>query len=304
MQGVLIKHAKSIEEILENQTFSSFIDDLNSRIVDNDKKIIIYLDDDNFCKFMSIWFKSIFENPTSTSCWEIIYNYLLKERIVRNWEYSYVSSDFKVFSSVTEEKFSSYFSESNSFEIKNIKSLLSFELLIASYLADGSNKSELKSSLFNILKRTLEELVLDMKKTYKKNYKKSVFPNLNVDDNFFSNSSLYVSEPIGKVGSSSLIDIVGASENDITTFKDIARKIIVEWEEFREDSSFVERIQFVDIIRRDMSDEDLNNLIEYEKVSKNDIRIYSSTDEEKINYYFLDFILNSNPSELINFKLK
>lgn len=302
--GILINCSKSVEDIFEKQNFSNFIQDLNDRINSNDKKIIIYLDDDNFCKFMSIWFKSIFQNPTSSSCWKIIYEYLLKERVIRSWEYSYISSDFQVFSSVNEEKFSNYFLQSDAFDIENIKSTLSFEVLLASYLYDGSNKNELKLSLSNILKRTMQELLLDVKKTYKKNYKKSVFPKLLVEDDFFSNSSLYLSETVGKVGNLSLVDIIDATSVDINKFKQVAKHILIEWEEFKEDSFFVQRVDFLDMIKRDMTDEDLNILLNFEKISKNNIRLYSSTDEEKINYYFLDFILNSDTSNLINYALK
>jgi hypothetical protein len=175
---------------------------------------------------------------------------------------------------------------------------------LPSYISSGEKKLELKESISNILNRSIQELVLEIKHTYIKNYKKSNFTNLNIDIDFFTQSTLYPSLSLGRVSSEPIIDISGASQEDIDTFKLVATKILTEWEEFKTNSTIVSRLSLIDYVRTELTDEQLNFLINFEKSGLSNTRIYSSADEEKINVYFLDFVLKSTPEELNSYILK
>jgi hypothetical protein len=302
--GELFAYGKTIDSVLGEKTFGGFIESLLEKINESDKKLVIYVDDNNLSKFISLWFKSIFVNPTAESSWKIIDAYVKKEKILKNWRYSSTSTDSDIFSGMTKDKFELDFSETETHTIANITELLSFEFLVATYLANGENITPLKQSLSNILMRSVQEFIIEMKHTFIKNYNKPNFPVMPVDVSYFKESTLYTTESLGRVSSSSNLNILGASEEDILLFKEVARKILIEWDEYKETADMLKRIDYIDYVRQELSDEQVDELIDIEKNSLCNNRIYSSADEEKINLYFLDFILNSNTEDLSSYILK
>jgi hypothetical protein len=302
--GELCAYGKTIDSALNGKTFSAFINSLLQKVNNTGKKVIIYVDDNNFSKFMSLWFKSIFLNPTTESSWKIIDDYIRKEKILKNWRYSSTSTESDIFKEVTEVKFIEHFNEAQPQNLSSITSELSFEILLASYLADGTQKDSLKQTLNTLLNRSMQELVIEIKHTYVKNYKKPAFPSLPVELTFFSDSSLYKSESIGRVSGSSSVDLIGATSEDIELFKQTAVKVLTEWDQFNSNSNIVNRVGLINFVRTEITDEQLNYLINFEKTSLSNNRLYSSADEEKINIYFLDFVLNSTQENLTDYILK
>lgn len=302
--GELFAYGKTIDSVLNDKTFGEFIESLNEKVNQSDKKLIIYADDDNFSKFISLWFKSIFLNPTSESSWKIIDDYIRKEKILKNWRYSSTSTESDIFKEVSETKFTEHFNETQPQNLSSITSELSFEILLASYLANGTQKDSLKQTLSTLLNRSMQELAIEIKHTYVKNYRKPAFPSLPVEPTFFSESSLYKGESIGRVSGSSSVDLVDATSEDIELFKQTAVKVLTEWDQFNSNSNIVNRVGLINFVRTEITDEQLNYLINFEKTSLSNNRLYSSADEEKINIYFLDFVLNSTQENLTNYILK
>jgi len=302
--GELCAYGKTIDSVLDGKTFSAFINSLLQKVNNTGKKVIIYADDDNFSKFISLWFKSIFLNPTAESSWKIIDYHIRKEKILKNWKHSSTPTEHDIFKEVTEAKFIEHFNETQPQNLSSITSELSFEILLASYLANGTQKDSLKQTLNTLLNRSIQELLVEIKYTYIKNYTKPTFPSLPVELPFFSDSSLYRSESIGKVSGSSSIDLIGATSEDIELFKQTAVKVLTEWEQFNSNSNVVNLVGLINFVRTEITDEQLNYLINFEKTSLSNNRLYSATDEEKINIYFLDFVLNSNTEDLKSYILK
>jgi hypothetical protein len=302
--GELITYGKTLDSILNNSTFNNFIKTLLDKTQQSNKKVIIYVDDDNFLKFMSMWFKTIFANPTADSSWKIIDDYIKKEKILKNWRYSSTSTDSDIFLGITKDKFKSDFNTTEDNSNYEIRDSLGIEVLLASYLVNGKHKVYLKQAISNILLRSMQELVIEMKHTYIKNFNKPGFPKLPIDINYFKSSTLYTNQSIGRVSSVSNVDIANASNQDILMFKQIAKTILIEWDQFKESSEIVKRIDYIDYVRQELTDEQLSEILNNEKNALSNNRIYSSADEEKINVYFLDFILNSNIEELKPYILK
>ena len=301
--GKLIAYGKSLEDILTNLSYDTLIHNLNDHVNETKKKIVIYADDINFSKFTAIWFKSILKSPTANSSWNILNSYIEKEKLLKNWRYVSMLTDSPIFSHVTKENFIRHFNSIETSYSLNVDNL-SFESLLATYLSSGEKKEHFKNALINILSRSMQELVLEIKHTYIKNYKKPSFIDLDVDLDFFTKSSLYPNEHLGRVSTQSVVNIVGASQEDIDKFKLVATKILTEWEEFKTTSSVASRISLIDYVRTELTDEQINYLINFEKTQLSNNRLYSSEDEEKINVYHLDFILNSNAEDLAPYILK
>jgi hypothetical protein len=308
--GKLLGYAYSIDDVLTNKRFAAFLWELKKASKETNKKIIIYIDDESFLKFMVLWYKSIFKNPSFEHTWFIIKSYLAKERYLKNWRDTSTATNSEIFPSITKENFSNLFFSNEEFvkEDKFFKHLIpsiSFEFLLVSYIINGSYKEELKKSISNILERSLKEIAIEIKHSYIKNKNKRNFPDIAKDEAFFTNSTFFTSKAIGSVSNLySNVDIKRSTDEDFTKFKKIAKTIFSEWDEFKPDSDVIKIIDFLDIIRKkNISDEDLESIITFERYTKGLNRIFSSADEEKINLYFLDYVLNSNKEDLLRYAL-
>jgi len=311
-QGILNIYGKNLNEVITNSSTKNFSGLIKKLIEDtnvSNKKLIIYVDDQSFINFLSHWLKFIFININSSSAWKFINSYLEKEKKYLKWRKLLThGSNVILFENITEELFKQIFANTNvSFNetvYNSIKSGLSFEILLASYLFEKNSVGEhLKNSLKNILHRSMQELVLEIKHTVYKNIKKPLFVNLIDDINFFTSSTLYKSEILGQVGDFSGVDIINATNEDINKFKTISKNIFENWEEFQTTSTIINKVNLINYLRKDLTDDDVAYIIENEKTSKSDVRVFSSDDEEKINVYFLDYILNTDSSELSGYKL-
>jgi len=312
-QGVLHYYGKSLKEIIRNtsnQGFSGLIDKFNEIVNKSNKRLIIYVDDENFLNFICDWMKFIYKDIDEESAWQIVNCYVEKEKSYLSWrKISTNSINSKILSKVNKRnflnKFKSVETHLNSKVYKTIKRNLSFEILLSSFLNDNTaDNNYFKNILKNIFHRSMQEVVLEIKHTVYRNLKKPDFMKLIGNVNFFKKSTLFKSEILGQVGSQSQIDIINASEDDINKFKIIAKNILCKWEQFDENSDIVKRIDLIDYVRKDLTLEDIKKILELEKNGKSNARIYSSDDEEKINIYFLDYLLNCKKTELKHFKLR
>ena len=304
--GNLIAFGTTVDEVLGDSDFSTFIQTLKSKSLESNKKIIIYADDLAFSKFTALWFKSIFRNASVDSAWLILSSYIEKEKLMKGSREAYTSTTAEIFTLLTEEQFANDFTAAQSYDLAGISSGVSFEILLANYISNNTYKEELKTSIVNILKRSLAELAIEIKYSYVKNFKNSRYPVIADAESFFTNSSIYTQLNLGRVSSQhNVTDLSNATETDIEKFKTIAAMIMLDWEQFQSQSSIFALIEFVDVIRQtEITDANLELIIDFEKSSLGTTRIFSSSDEEKINIYFLNHVLSCVPADLEEYELK
>ena len=305
--GDLIAYGANINEVLADSSFPEFIQLIKNKAAVSDKKIIIYADDASFSKFLAMWFKSIFKNISLESAWLILSSYIEKEKLMRGSRTNlYTANVADVFSLLTEEQFTSDFTDAISHDLIDITSSISFEILLANYINNNTYKEELKSSIITILKRALEELAIEVKYSYVKNFKNTQYPIIADAKNFFTNSSIYTGLNLGRVSSQhNTTNLTSATTEDIAKFKTVVNLIMLNWEQFQQQSTIFSLIQFLDVIRQtEITDANLESIINFEKNALGTMRIYSSADEEKINIYFLRHVLSSAPSDLEEYELK
>jgi hypothetical protein len=311
VNGQLVLHAKSLSELYSNnevESFVSLVTLINDYATNSNKRLMIYLDDASFMEFMCNWSKFVFKQIDATNAWLILRKYVEKEKLHQSWRMNTSSMTVDLYPGINKDDFFAKFAETKAIRINEtyhtIKQGLGLEYLIASYLTDQSSSEELKYSLKNIVRRTLEELALEIKQSVYKNHHKTTF-NFDYDIEFFKNSTLFKSEELGRVGSSANIDILGASEEDMTKFITISKAIQSDWEGFREDSHVHTIHNLFQYVRKEnLENSDLDYIINTEKSAKSNNRIYSTADEEKINIYVLDYILNSDKKAIEKFLLK
>lgn len=303
--GELLYYGKTLDETLSDLSFEDFIQVLKTRVESTNKKVIIYADDEGFSTFAAHWFKAIFANITATEAWRILSFYIEKQSILQNSRTSSTTTNQKTFANVTEELFVEHFKNAAESSVQ-LGDQLSIEYLIANYLYDSSYEEELKKTLHKVLERTIKELVIEIKQSYVLNKYKSQYPQAAKDESFFMSSTLYKDSTLGQVSSlTDTIDIMNASEEDIAKYKLIAKDITQNWDQFKATSYAVKFIDYIDIVRKPaLTKTDINTFINFEKTGVGTIRVFSISDQEKINVYFLDYILQDNEKDLSVFKLK
>jgi hypothetical protein len=304
-KGELLMYANDFSNV--EKSFSDFIKFLNDRVVKTNKKIIIYVDDESFMKLTSNWLINLFKNINDDTAWFIVDSYLTKMKKNQAWRSYNLFTGPNLYKEVNEVDFKKIFNGINVNQsdslLLTLKEQISLEFLIASYKHDGSNLSPLIVCLEKILTRTLQEILLEVKHTVYKNQHKSNF-NITFDEEFFSNSTLYKSESLGNVGSLSNIDLINSSAEDIKKFKDIAKQIYINWDKFSENSPVIKKLELLDLIRNGLTKEEVDKILQMEKEDTSNNRIYPCSDEESINIYLLDHVLNQNSEQLKSYQLR
>ena len=308
--GELVLHGTSLTALYEDErigNFAGLINFIEAHGNASGKRLMIFLDDTAFMEFISSWSKFIFQQATVESGWKIVSTYLERERMYQSWRMNSSSVTISLFPLVTQPNFEQIFAattvSADSTVYSKIKNSISLEYLIASYLFNQSCFTEVANSLKNILTRSLQEILLEVKYNVYKNQYKSTF-DYDIDIDFFKNSTLFTSPVLGRVGAESNIDIANASDADIAKFVEIATLIFQDWEGFKPDSYVCTRNNLFQYVRRNLTQEDLNYLLNLEKTAKSNNRMYSTADEEMINIYLLDYILKSQSSALQPFLLR
>jgi hypothetical protein len=304
--GNLIAFGTSVDAILENSDFPTFIQTLKNKTQETNKKVVIYADDASFSKFLSTWFKSIFVNISIDDAWLILSSYVAKEQFMKNSRSINWTTQEAIHPLLSQEQFSVDFLSATGHTLEDISQKLSIELLLANYISVGTHKSELKSSIKTILNRALIDTAIEIKYSFIKNHNKPNYPSVAKDIEFFTNSTIYTDTALGSVNThSNITNLETASDSDIIKFKNISTEILLAWEQQQPGSAIFSLIEFIDMIRQsELSDSDLDELINFERSTLGTVRLFSSADEQRINIYFLDHILNALPETLSGYALK
>ena len=167
--GNLIAFGTSVDAILENSDFPTFIQTLKNKTQETNKKVVIYADDASFSKFLSTWFKSIFVNISIDDAWLILSSYVAKEQFMKNSRSINWTTQEAIHPLLSQEQFSVDFLSATGHTLEDISQKLSIELLLANYISVGTHKSELKSSIKTILNRALIDTAIEIKYSFIKN---------------------------------------------------------------------------------------------------------------------------------------
>jgi hypothetical protein len=303
--GELLMYADKFANL--GKSFDDFIKALNEHSSKTNKRIVIYVDNISFMELISNWLFRLFKNIDANTAWFVVDSYLKKTKKHQSWRSNHSSSQVEIYKDVNETDFKKIFNglvvDKIDAVYSTIKEQISLEFLIASYKYDGSNLTPLTSSLEKLLTRTLQEILLEVKHTVYKNQYKPNF-NISFDETFFSSSTLYKSELLGKVGSASNVDIINSSAEDVKKFKDIAKQVYLNWDKFSENSPIINKLDLFDLLRAGLTKQEVDKVLQMEKEDTSNVRIYSSYDEELINIYLLDYILNQNSEQLKSYQLR
>jgi len=164
--GVLIKHAKSLEELNDDVVFDDLILELKGHGERTNKKIIVYCDKQNYLKFIASWMNLMMPNLDFDTFKDIANLTIYRERCVSNTQLSSqnaVNID-SVFNAFTDEDWQYGWDNKVLGQISPalMGVNISYEFLLANYLAGDRNYVEpLLTTAHRFLRRFFQELFTD-----------------------------------------------------------------------------------------------------------------------------------------------
>jgi hypothetical protein len=303
----------------EGKRFSTFLEMIQFCFNQNestDQKIIIYCDPAAYVKVISLWFKTIFVNIDATAAYRIIQGNFSKEIMITHRTIQGLADQYgnflpdlatfqTVFDNVSVDEVDAY-----SF-INGLGNNRSIEYLLAAYIYDGSHKDELKFRLWSMVNRHVEEYFKEAWRSIQLNILKESWQSLlgtatYTIDNITEVLDDPALEPLKRTnawraasGGSNVartpLDLSTFTEEELTQIKHLAHKTYLHT--LPTDPvhpGFERKHVYIDMIKSPgLTDEELTQVLDYEINPPDDLRFYSMKDEESINVYFIDWILEA-----------
>jgi hypothetical protein len=190
--GQILATVKSVSELFgEGAPYASFTDLLIAAKTKSDldtRPVYIYCDHDAYYHLSSQWLKLILPNASAADAWKFFKSYMFKEK---NFINSRMSATQRFAGGISESwqleeaKFLTYYDydplplgDNWSDFLNSIRSKLSIEFLLASYLYDERYASELAICMSPLVRKDLEKLLYEHKEILIVHFQKSIFQQL------------------------------------------------------------------------------------------------------------------------------
>jgi hypothetical protein len=321
--GAQLGYFTSLDEAVgEGKQYNNFLELLvaiNAHTDETGKIVVIYADQASFLKVACNWMKAVFANPTAEGSWTFLKYHFLKETYLNPllkdsvFGAEFVQAQFdncnvtraqfdSVYNSITED-FSGYASFVNS-----IATQLSVEMLMASYLYNGSDKQAFKTKAEQLVKRDMMAFIIEGRDCLWANLTKQemtdVFADIqsytldnlataNTDpilDSFF-NSNIYLNQTAIHAGSQINWDYFDTQAKVDKFVRDYSTLLLKFETAARPDAPSLLRLDYIKYLGTGkFTDEALDKVMEFELNNLNCSMFYSHG-RSKFNPYFVDFVL-------------
>lgn len=319
--GTEVKNLIGSKELPYMDTMDMF-DKLGDHTDKTGKRLVMYCDDRAFKVIMALWFKLIFAKPNADACVDLLESMIFKYEVFNQGRFSGNAGLGQ--HKINIEGFKKVFQNANKptaarrkqFITEN-KAALSFEYLLATYLANGKMKKELKTVMKILLKKDLEKYLYELKeiffthlltqrftetlgleKTYDfTNYDeilkdKSEFPKL------FLNNNIWKTPYMNTASSGKNVNFDAITKDHIKSFAKFAKLAGSTWEEenIREYvKSDISKLDYVNAVSAgEITDKELETIIEVESTYAHEAGSFFSIDLETVNNYFVQGLLDGN----------
>jgi hypothetical protein len=324
--GTAHAYGSAYEDVVgEGKQFSSFLDMMQFCFNQNestDTKIIIYCDQTAYVRIISEWYKTIFVSIDAESAYIITKANFNKEVLITHRSIQGLADQYETFLPSL-EVFQTTFDmitvdEVDSYSFVNgLGNNRSIEYLLASYLYNGSHKDELKYRLWDMLNRHVEEYFKEAWRSVQLNILKEGWQTL-LGTSAYSLNNITdvlddpVLEPLKRTNAwraaaggintaRTPLDLSSFTEEEITKIKELTHKTwLPSLPTTPVHPAFDRAHTYIDIVKSPgVTDEELLQIIDYELNPPDDLRFYSMKDEESVNVYFVDWILEARRLENI-----
>jgi hypothetical protein len=323
--GKLFKAANKLEDILEKQDIADFFSEIIEFSIETDKPLYIYADKKTIATLQMSWFNLIFKEPNFEICKSLLNANLFKYDMFYKGRFSSNNGPEKridlfyndsVLKSIYDNMPIPAKAKKRSFFIRYAK-YVSIEYLLASYVYNGSMKSELKENITKLLRKDIEKYIYELKeifvvhfttRTFKdrlgleKDYNitnmkdivndKSKFAELFMSDRLFSSAGMDL--PSSRNNKNFKFENV--TEEDIKNFKEFTILSGTTWGEeavYQFIKSDINKLDFIDILVSEFTDKRLEDLLEAESTYEHAAGSFFSIDLETVNNYLIEYILDA-----------
>lgn len=330
-----LKHASAGELIAYGPDFKSIIGrddaflsvmDMFNQLGERDRKVIIYCDDQSLQRIMAIWMKILFKDPNPQACLDLLESMVFKYTVFHRGRFSRNSGNTDINHEIDISDFLEHFENSwtpSKAERKKFvdanKKYFSVEPMIATYLASGKMKKELKNTLSVLLKKDLEKYMYELKEIFFAELLTKRFTSgLNLDKVYdFTNynevledesafPTLFMTDRIWKykymnfASAGKNIHFENITEEDIVLLKEFAEEAGQTWSH-NEVYSYIKgdthKLDFVPAITDEFTDELLDTFLEVEAAHEHEAGSFFPVDMETVNCYFIQGLLNAWENE-------
>lgn len=323
--GVLMAYAKEVKNLIGSKE-TAFMDtmDMFDKLGDHTdktgKRIVVYCDSKAFKVIMALWFKLIFAKPNADACVDLLESMVFKYEVFNQGRFSgnaglgQHSIDISGFKKIFNGANKPTAARRKQFITEN-KAALSFEYLLATYLANGKMKKELKNVMKILLKKDLEKYLYELKeiffahlltqrftetlgleKTYDfTNYNeiledKSEFPKLFLDKNIWKSPYMNIAS------SGKNVNFDAITDKHIKSFQKFTKLAGACWQEesvYEFVKSDVSKLDFVKAVSAgEITDKELDTILEVEATYEHAAGSFFSIDLETVNNYFVQGLLD------------
>ena len=320
--GQLLSYGQSMTDLIgSDKTYSSFtnmLTTLATKSSETGKRIVIYVDNNNFTKFIVNWYKTVFANPDETATLNLINSNIFKYKVFNRGRFVKVTegslaSQIELKDFYTEWSNISAPSDRATF-VSTYKSGFNVELLLATYLNNGNEKAELKSVIQTLMKKDLEKYLFELKEIFFVHYLNSSFATkLNLAKSYnlenqsdimddtttyaelFLNRRFWQYEYMNTASAGENVNFTEITSTDVTNLKAFTTISGSSWNEenvYTHIKSDVNKLDFLDIYT-DFTDARLTALLDAEATFENAAGSFFSIDLETVNHYFVQTILEN-----------
>lgn len=319
--GTLVTFGPTIEEVVgPEKRFSSMAEMLEFCYDHNestDRKIIFNCDKVAFVKIAAYLFKLIFANIDADSAYRIIDAAFSRHILLGGRDILYAESKW-LDSKPTKAEFVAAFNSTTvdvaaASLLTKIKTKASVEYLLASYFYNGSYKDNLKPIVRLMMTRNAEEELKETWRSLQTNIlRPSVQQAIGTQSYTIDNVTDMVNDPalaaLKKTNAWRAANGVASPREplDLTTFTDAEitkLKEQVVWLRyfvfgFDDSSPMHQRIRlYIDLLKKpQLTDADLDAVLNFEHVSQDDDRFWSLKDRDHINIFLIEHILEAKKS--------
>lgn len=320
-QGTLVAFGKNTDELIPDQfeTWNDLFEMAQNFSDKSGKKFFIYCDNTAMMEVLCAWFNSVLPNATEDSIRSLIgglifrYNVYYKGRVAIN------SGNTDRTLEIGMDGFEEAYAKTKDLEFEvsdTVKGYAGVEFLLATYLATGEKKKELKDVLKVLIKKDLEKFLFEVKEIFythlltrrfseklglDQDYTYDNLPEILEDNSKFAdlflNDRIWTYKYMSHASSSNpSIDLTAFTEDDIATLKEFVELSTTCWPEegvYVGPKSDVNKMDFLPIYTS-FTDARLNKIIEVESTFEHAAGTFFSIDLESVNHYLITEILERN----------
>jgi hypothetical protein len=316
--GLCIASGKTMEKALGPTTLASMLLVAYNRSQRTGKRVIIYADRVSFDAFVSTWYKTIMPNASAGDIHQMLRLYFYKETVLSD---RWIGKHFMGLTTADQlqtpvEEFAVTFDAATPLTdpalLQVIDASLSIEYYLASYLHNGSRKSELKKSMRPLLAKDLEQYMYELKEIIILNQQRPVFQTAIGTtheynfDNFYDfssdpspsvqvmfNPAIWTVEGKHVASSRGTVVFDAITDGDMVLLKQFAVTV-----GFMKPDATVSKLDFISFYRTaEFSDDNLATIIDYELAATNTpdecAGSFYSIDLETVNNFLVEFLFNA-----------